>query len=49
MAYTATTSPTGSVNNIKVKCSACSATLYVHPNHARASGGWKCPNCGKQH
>jgi hypothetical protein len=49
MGYTATNSPTGAVNNIKVRCTNCSANLYVHPNHASASGGWKCPSCGKQH
>jgi DNA-directed RNA polymerase subunit RPC12/RpoP len=47
--YTATTSPSGSVNNIKVKCSACSASLYVNPNYASASGGWECPHCKKRH
>jgi ribosomal protein S27E len=49
MGYTATKSPTGSVNNIKVKCTKCSATLYVNPNYARASSGWQCPTCGTQH
>jgi DNA-directed RNA polymerase subunit RPC12/RpoP len=49
MAYKATTNPTGLVNNIKVKCSKCSATLYVHPNHASASGGWECPHCKTRH
>ncbi len=39
MAFKATTSPTGWVNNIKVKCSKCGARLYVHPDRARASGG----------
>ena len=47
--YTATTSPSGAVNNIKVKCSKCAATLYVHPSYASASGGWQCPHCKTRH
>jgi DNA-directed RNA polymerase subunit RPC12/RpoP len=47
--YKATGSPTGSVNNIKVRCSKCSATLYVHPNRASAGGGWECPHCKTRH
>jgi transposase-like protein len=47
--YTATTSPSGSVNNVKVKCNGCSASLYVNPNYASASGGWECPHCKKRH
>jgi DNA-directed RNA polymerase subunit RPC12/RpoP len=47
--YQAKTKPEGLVNNIKVRCSGCSATLYVHPDHARSAGGWQCPHCGKRH
>jgi DNA-directed RNA polymerase subunit RPC12/RpoP len=47
--YQAKTKPEGLVNNIKVKCSQCSATLYVHPDYARNAGGWECPHCRKRH
>jgi hypothetical protein len=47
--YKATTSPSGSVNNIKVTCSGCKASLCVNPNYASSSGGWECPHCGKRH
>ncbi len=49
MGYKATTGPGGLVNNVKVRCSKCGATLYVNPNAAKASGGWSCPQCGKRH
>lgn len=47
--YKATMSPEGWVNNIKVKCTRCSANLYIHPGKARSAGGWECPACGKRH
>ena len=50
MPTTATTKPTGSVNNVKVNCSKCGARgLYVNPDQSRRQGGWKCPHCGKTH
>lgn len=47
MAYKATTKPTGLVNNVKVRCSQCGATLFVNPNYSKS--GWQCPHCSKQH
>jgi transposase-like protein len=50
MAATATTKPTGMVNNVKVTCSGCGAReLYVNPIESQRQGGWKCPHCGKTH
>lgn len=45
--YKATSSPSGFVNNVKVCCSQCGASLYVNPNQSRS--GWECPRCGKRH
>jgi hypothetical protein len=47
--YQAKTSATGLVNNIKVKCRKCAATLYIDPRYATASGGWECPHCKTRH
>jgi transposase len=49
MGYKAGTQPSGLVNNVKVRCSKCGATLYVHPDSAKSGGGWECPHCGKRH
>jgi hypothetical protein len=49
MGYKAGSKPTGLVNNAKVRCSQCGATLYVNPNSAKSSGGWTCPLCDKKH
>lgn len=47
--YRATAKPSGMVNNIRVRCSRCSAQLFVNPNHAKSSGGWQCPHCNQRH
>jgi DNA-directed RNA polymerase subunit RPC12/RpoP len=49
MGYKAGTSAHGLVNNVKVRCSKCGATLFVNPNAAKSGGGWECPHCGKRH
>jgi len=47
MYYTATESPKGSVNNVKVTCLSCgTGNLFVNPNLVTSHGGmWKCPVC----
>lgn len=47
MGYKATNAPAGLVNNVKVKCSKCGASLFVNPNNSK--GGWQCPQCGARH
>ena len=50
MSYVAKTSPSGFwTNPTKVRCTKCSATLYISTEKAKAAGGWECPACGKKH
>jgi DNA-directed RNA polymerase subunit RPC12/RpoP len=49
VAYNATITLSGLVNNIKVRCSKCGATLYVNPDSTKSGGGWRCPHCKTRH
>jgi hypothetical protein len=47
--YIATEKPSGWVNPVQVKCSACGANLYVDPSKVKTMSGWECPHCHKRH
>jgi hypothetical protein len=49
MGYKASSKAGGWTNPIKVRCSQCSATLFINASAARNAGGWECPHCGRKH